>query len=129
MSEPIKATLSKATSLLFHIAAKSHTLRDMFGIELNPDSEGFRYLSIERPWLEPHPVRKNEYTFSADTFARRLDACSTGEQHMMLFILNVWNPAYAKSKGWQFDLFRALDSLDPGNRDAIAWFLHHPIWP
>lgn len=130
-----KATLSKQTSLLFHIAAKSHTLADMFGVEQVevPDSEPPRFkgrlFSIARPWLEPHPGNPNEYTFSADKFAERLDACSKGERHMKLFILNVWNPTLASSRGWTFDMFKAMNVLDANNRAAIAWWLAHPIYP
>ena len=132
-----RATLSTATALLFHIAATSHTLAELFAIEHDPDSlNGTNQLKLHhqpRPWLDKHP-RQHEpatilYTFDPDKFAARLDHCSTGQRHMILWILNVWNPNYARSKGWTFDLFSALDSLDQSNREAIAKWMERPIFP
>jgi len=48
---------------------------------------------------------------------------------MAVWLLNVWNPSYAKSKKWNFDLFAALANLDSGNRQAICDWLKNPIWP
>jgi hypothetical protein len=135
---PPKAVLSTATSMLFHVAARSHTLAELFGIEPLPrkmagEEPRLTLYQRDRPWLTPHPRRDNDgreqLTFDPDKFARKLDACSTGTHHMILFILNVWNSGYAGTKGWHFDLFKALNSLDDGNRQAIAWWLHRPIWP
>jgi hypothetical protein len=130
MSNSTKASLSNPTRILFHIAAHSHTLRETFGIEFEePENGKFTFASIPRPWLIPHPIRQDEYTFDPDRFATLLQACSDGQRHMFLWILNVWNESYAKSKGWQFDMFKAINSLDKGNRDAIARWLQHPVWP
>lgn len=132
-----RATLSTATALLFHIAATSHTLAELFAIEHDPESlNGTNKLKLynqPRPWLDKHP-RNHEpetilYTFDPDKFAARLDQCSTGQRHMILWILNVWNPGYARSKGWTFDLFSALDSLDQSNREAISKWMERPIFP
>ena len=130
MSNPVKATLSEPTRLLFHVAARSHTLRETFGIEIE-DWENYKisFAGIPRPWLVPHPIRRDEFSFDPDMFATRLLACSDGQRHMFLWILNVWNESYACSKGWQFDLFKALNTLDAENRQAIAWWLEHPVWP
>lgn len=81
---------------------------------------------VDRPWLAR---RGDELTFDADRYAATLDYCSDYTRHMRLWILNIWNSSYAKSKGWHFDLFKALNGLDDGNRAAIAWHLKHPIWP
>ncbi len=130
MNKPEKATLSNPTRLLFHIAAHSHTLRETFGIEIEDrESDKIRIVNISRPWLVSHPVRRDEYTFDPAKFAKLLEGCSDGQRHMFLWILNVWNENYAKSKGWQFDLFKALNTLDGENRQAIAWWLKRPVWP
>jgi hypothetical protein len=128
----VHATLSEATRILFFIAARSHTLAQIFGVSVNPDDDcKLVFHRIGRPWLVPHSVRKTEYTFDPDVFAERWieGGASTGDRHMALWILNVWNSGHARSKGWTFDLFKALDSLDDNNRSAIGWHLAHPIWP
>lgn len=127
-----KATLTKETALLFHIAASSHTLAELFGVEDKPldDLHPLKFYAVARSWLTPHPVRRTEYTFDADLFAQKLNTgCSDGQRFMILFILNVWNPAYARRQGWQFDLFTALNTLDEQNRVAIAQWMEHPVWP
>lgn len=134
---PPAATLSTATGLLFHIAATSHTLADLFGVEHIPDlleaGVKLKIYQRPRPWLDQHPRHTDPatvlMTFDPDKFAARLDHYSAGERHMMLWILNVWNPHYARSKGWTFDLFKALDSLDQANRQAIATWMERPIFP
>lgn len=126
------ASLTKATAILFHIAARSHVLAEQFGVELiSPESEpgtepALMLYTIQRPWLTR---RGGELTFDADKYAETLYQCSDYTTHMRLWILNVWNSGYAKSKGWDFNLFKALNGLDDNNRRAIAWFLRNPIWP
>ena len=130
--EPTKATLSEATRLLFQVASRSHTLRDLFGIEVIEHGDvinKLRYLVRHRDYLFEHPTRKNELSFDPDIFAKRLTKVSDGERHMILFILNVWNPHYAPDKGWQFDLFKALGTLDSQNAESVARFIERPIWP
>jgi len=65
MNPTPKATLSKPTQLLFHIAARSHTLAELFGVnQIFPDvsSPGvLQFESIPRPWLVPHPIHPDEY--------------------------------------------------------------------
>jgi len=133
MNPTPKATLSKPTQLLFHIAARSHTLAELFGVnQIFPDvsSPGvLQFESIPRPWLVPHPIHPDEYSFDPEKFAERLRGCSSGQRYMILWILNVWNPGLAASKGWHFDLFKCLDSLDADNREAIMWWFKNPIWP
>lgn len=122
--------LNSPTSLLFKIAARSHVLAEQFGVKLiSPDTKEhtpLEFYNVERPWLvDDH----GELTFDADRYAKTIDACSTYTRHMRLFILNVWNPGYAKSKGWTFDLFAALRGLDDNNSRAIAWFCKTSVWP
>jgi hypothetical protein len=132
-TETPKAKLDRAASILFCVASKSHTLREMFGIEeteVNGSVPGVRILRMHRRWLTQDVAEKDKVSFDADAFAAQwLDNCSDYSRHMVLFILNVWNSGYAKNKGWTFDLFSALNGLDQGNREAIAWWLKHPIWP
>lgn len=131
-SESAKATLSTATALLFHIAARSHSLAEMFGLEHIPSrstDDNLTFFAIQRPWLDRHPKDHLIFTFNADKFASRLHACSDGQRHMILWILNVWNPGYARSQGWHFDFFKALGTLDQGNREAIRWWMQSPVWP
>ncbi len=75
-----------------------------------------------------HP---NELTFATEEYAKTLRSCSEFEEHMRRFILNVWlrNPTYAKNKGWEFDLFKALRGLDSNNLDAIAFIIRYQQWP
>lgn len=137
MTEPAKpatqkASLNKATAILFHVAARSHVLAEQFGVELiSPDQPldkepSLTFYNVPRPWLVQ---RGGELSFDADLYAKTLDCCSTYTSHMRLFILNVWSPGYAKSKGWTFDLFQALRGLDDNNSRAIAWFVKQQVWP
>ena len=127
------ATLSQPTHLLFHIASRSHTLAEIFGVEMCGEfpGEALRFLPIARPWLIPHPVGKDELSFDAEAFGQKLcGGCSKGQRYMIQFILNVWNPGLASTHlAWHFDLFAALNTLDSGNRDAIGWWLKNPLWP
>jgi len=128
------AHLDTATSLLFRIAARSHSLAEVFGVEqISTSREGeepdLKFYSTSRPWLDPHPRDPQELSFNPMKFARQMDVCSDGQRHMIRFILNVWNSGLAKEKKWNFDLFQALSTLDEGNRQAIVWWLERPIWP
>lgn len=128
-STPSQHRLSEATRTLFCVAANIPALAAQFGVTLSDDGLTLRYNQVPRPWLKAHPVCPQELTFDPDLFARSLRACSDGERYCRLFILNVWNRNYAASRGWSFDLFRALSTLDYGNREGIAWFLQNPLWP
>jgi len=126
--------LSEPTLLIFHVAARSNVLRQHMGIEVTDWTDDFllkiKSLPMHRPWLIPHPVRPREFSLDADKFAAKLRACSTSEGHMIRWLLNIWNPGHASTKPtWHFDLFDALNNLDEGNRNAIAWHLQHPVWP
>src|SRR4051812_18295052 len=121
LTEKPKTTLSEPTKMLFHVAVMIPCLQYFMGIE-QTETGDVRFLSKPRPWLVSHPVHKEELSFDPDIFAQMLGKCSSGERHCMLFILNVWNPGYAKDKGWQFDLFKAFDSLDYENLEGMAEF-------
>lgn len=131
------AKLNTATSLLFHVAARSPLLAREFGVKMISRSrEGsepkLEFIDGRRHLLDTEPgaeVGAEILCFSPDKLAAKLGKCSSGEYAMYCFILNVWNPGYAKSNGWHFDLFHALSSLDTENAQAIAWWLERPVWP
>ena len=131
MNKTPKITIHQPTQLLFYVAAHSPTLREFFGIEITDwVSNKFQLTDIRRPWLISDPETPTECRFDADTFALRLRTCGAERQRwMVLWILNVWSPGESKRKGWEFDLFSALVSLDSENRQAIAWWLDNPLWP
>jgi hypothetical protein len=84
----------------------------------------FPCLAIKvRPWLA------RTTRFDADEFHSLFDCASTGEIHCALFVLNVWNPGYAESKGWIFELFAFLGCADDGNRRALLNWIARPYWP
>ena len=131
MNKTPKKTINQPTQLLIYIAARSPTLREFFGIEIiDWEVYKFQFTEIRRPWMISTPEMPTELRFDPDIFALRLNSCrGAGQRWMVLWILNVWNPGDAQRKGWEFDLFRALSSLDSENRDAIAWWLDDPRWP
>lgn len=126
-----KPKWSKATQILFWVAAESHVLAEQFGVQIETGDKGdkLKFFNVPRPWLKAHPVHPTELSFDPDEYAKTLYQCSDYTSHMRLWILNVWNSSYANSKGWHFDLFKALNGLDDGNRRAIAHFLESPMWP
>lgn len=128
LPEKLKLVLGEAARSLFHIAANSHTLRDLMGIE-QTGLGTFKILPVARPWLTPHPLRANEFSFDPDRFRKCNRSLSDGENDMVLWLLNVWNPDCAKLKKWDFDLFAAIGRLDSDNRQAIADWLSNPVWP
>ena len=115
--------------MLCWIAVQSPALARMMGLELINDGQQMRFVKMPRRWLCPHPVRSDEVTFNPEGFAQSLGVVSSGERHMMLWLLNVWNPTYAKSNGWQFDLFEAMHCLDSSNMSAITQWISSPVFP
>lgn len=59
----------------------------------------------------------------------KLGVLSTGERHAVLFLLNVWNPAYAQEMGWRFEAVDALGMWDDGHRTAFLAWAQHPFFP
>lgn len=122
------------TQLLMAVASGVPVLCRMMGIvKAAGDAPGKVKIGLvagNRPWLVPHPIRgAAETTFDPDKFAAKLGVLSSGERHAALWLLNVWNPTYAKSKGWNFDLFAAFSSLDGENIVGIADWIINPVWP
>lgn len=72
------------------------------------------------PWPGPFDAEKL-YGLSA--------RWSTGERLCVLFVLNVWNPSYAKHKRWDFNLFDFVGTADDGNKEALLNWISKPEWP
>ena len=69
------------------------------------------------------------YEFEPHLFRNMMDCWSHGEWMCGMFVLNVWNPGYAKAQNWSFDIFEFLGTADPGNRKALLDWCGNPIWP
>ncbi|MGD0814301.1 MAG: hypothetical protein ABSA83_11910 [Verrucomicrobiota bacterium] len=67
--------------------------------------------------------------FDADHFCAMMGRWSTGETLCGLFVLNVWNPGYAESRGWTFNMLDFAGTADAGNRAALIHWLERPVWP
>ena len=81
------------------------------------------------PCLEVKLRHYNPEQFDADEFHAMIGPWSSGERLCALFILNVWNPGYAKSQRWTFNLFDFVGTADPDNRQALLDWIQTPIWP
>ena len=129
----IQPTMTDEAKLLFMIASRVPCLARMMGIVCGAGEQGkikVGLLAMQRSWLVPHPIRgAAEMTFDPVIFSRVLKVCSDGERHCVLWLLNVWNPSFAKLKGWNYDMFAALPSLDSENRLGIAEWLVNPRFP
>lgn len=129
----IQTTLTDETKLLFVIASRVPCLARMMGIVCGAGDAGKTKVGLivmQRSWLTPHPVRgAAELQFQPEIFARVLKVCSDGERHCVLWLLNVWNPSFAKLKGWNFDMFDAMGVLDGENRMGICEWMVNPRYP
>lgn len=74
-------------------------------------------------------ARLTELQFDADRFMRCFDTASKGERLCALFIVNVWNPAYAKNSGWSFDVIAFFGTADSQNRKAFLDWAQSPCFP
>ena len=67
--------------------------------------------------------------FDADDFHKMIGGWSTSERHAAYFVLTVWNPGYARDRGWTFDAVEAVSSLDVINRRPILEWMARPYYP
>ena len=67
--------------------------------------------------------------FDADEFYAMLAGASHGEILCGLFVLNVWNPGYANTKGWVFDITDFAGTATYDNRLVVMKWLANPVWP
>lgn len=72
---------------------------------------------------------ESDEPFDADAFWNLFVGASHGERLCALFVLNVWNPGYANSQEWDFDLIEFVGSADSGNRKALLNWIANPVWP
>ena len=121
-------SLSEPTKQLLRLAASVPVLSKKMRVEVSDDDKSLRYFG-QPPWLQPHPLRQEEWSFDSAKFAYEITGWSDGEQHAALWLLNVWNPGWAKSEGHRFDLFAAVGTLDSSNLNAIAEWMVNPVWP
>lgn len=68
-------------------------------------------------------------TWDTDILSDQLGVFSSGERHAALFILCVWNPGYAESQGWKFDVLEAMGVWDLRHRAAFLNWAQNPYWP
>jgi hypothetical protein len=123
-----KFRLSEPTKQLLRLAASVPVLSRKMRVEVSEDGKSLRFFG-KPSWLQPHPLRQEELTFDAPKFAFDMGVWSDGEQHAALWLLNVWNPGWAKAEGHRFDLFAAVGTLDSFNLNAIAEWMVNPVWP
>jgi len=67
--------------------------------------------------------------FDPNHFKEQMAGWSSGEYNAGLFILNVWNPGYARARNWHFDAVLAIESWDQGNRFAFTAWCLKPYFP
>ncbi len=81
------------------------------------------------PSLEPKLRFWNPAVFDADDFYVSSRPWSNGERSLAHFVLTVWNPGYARQKGWTFDLVDVADSLGAEDRAALFQWVMRPVYP
>lgn len=84
-------------------------------------------LALSFPSLQRFTPRPEKW--DVDEFARKAGTASTGERHAIMFVVCIWNPGYAESKGWKFDALDALASWDSKHRNAFNTWAAKPYWP
>jgi hypothetical protein len=95
---------------------------------MNPQTYIF-HLGCSFPSLRSRFESMPPGTFDADRLAEELGVLSHGERHAALFLLNVWNPGYARENAWHFDAVEALAVWDEPHRRAFLAWAAHPLFP
>jgi hypothetical protein len=81
------------------------------------------------PCLETKLRGWNPKIFDADAFHYRTRGWSSSERQSAHFVLTVWNPSYARQRGWTFDLVDAVSLLDSANRTPLLAWIARPYYP
>ena len=68
-------------------------------------------------------------SFDPDKFLALMDCASSGQRLCAKFVVNVWNPTYAKMQGWDFDLFDFVGTADRENKMPVLDWMQNPRWP
>lgn len=71
----------------------------------------------------------NPKEFDPDEFYGFIGGMSHGEKLCARFILNVWNPSYARQQGWDFDVMEFAVIADEDAKAAFMDWLIQPLWP
>ena len=99
---------------------------------MNPSPSPTEYiLALARsfPCLKPKLRWWNPANFDAEDFHEMIGGWASSERQAAHFILTVWNPGYARDRGWTFDVVDAVSSLDPVNRAPIIDWMVQPYYP
>lgn len=86
-------------------------------------------LAYSFPCLRSKLPAKRPDTFDPDAFYGRMCGWSHGEFRCGLFVLNVWNPYAARSKGWTFDLMDFVGSASARNLEPVTNWILNPYFP
>lgn len=68
-------------------------------------------------------------TWNPEALVNEMGVLSSGERYAAAFVLCVWNPYWAESKGIKFDLFDAVACWGDENRKPVLEWLKEPRWP
>jgi hypothetical protein len=86
-------------------------------------------LAREFPCLKAKFGNWSPSEFDPDKFFTMLAGASHGEMLCGLFVLNVWNPGDAATKGWKFDIIDFAGTVTVENREVVVEWLASPVWP
>lgn len=115
------------------VALRSKTIDNLWAICPNttkPTPVQYIYaLARLFPCLENKMPLRTPADFNPEELYESMGGWSHDEQLCVLFVLNVWNPDYAKSKGWDFNLFGFVYAADRNNRAVVQNWLQDPYWP
>ena len=75
-----------------------------------------------------HLVSEDPEQWDVDSFMASRGV-SSGEWIIMQFVAQVWNPSYAKRKGWAFDLVGGFGRIDTKSQSVIVAWASNPRWP
>ena len=67
--------------------------------------------------------------FDPDAFMAMTGKWSTREILCALFVVNVWNPGYAKRQKWNFNIFDFFGTADADNAVVVSNWTLNPYFP
>lgn len=67
--------------------------------------------------------------FDPEEFYTLADGLPRGEKLCALFLLTVWNPSYARERGWEFNVMEFANAADDDAKAAFTVWLIQPVWP